>query len=423
MEEDKPEHPQSHDPAEGSQHADSSLVSKLARAYSSLPEEQRGAAPLPGSNPVSNPELEDKFQKLLKQLEVLGTYQGHRDHKPDPKVVAQLEKRIQELRARGEDVSDDDASTKAAPADKGASVVRGSQRCGKCGHVNSAATRFCGMCGVELTKSSGINGNTPTARAAPAQRELEAPRFSIERGAETRSRPRFMIGLLVLLLAVLALLASQQWPLLRQGSLVNWMARTFKALPAPSASVTNTPAPTERPADPPVSVRAPQPAPAAIKPSRAAQETRLKPAPPTTIKQPLPGPVPLTSALPELPSDTPGSGAQPGQETPAAAPQASPPSPQRTRVSQGVAQAGLVFKVDPEYPPVARLARIQGSVVLHAIIGKDGTVQQLQVVSGNPLLAAPALNAVKNWRYRPYLVDGQAVEVETTVTVNFKGED
>jgi protein TonB len=88
-----------------------------------------------------------------------------------------------------------------------------------------------------------------------------------------------------------------------------------------------------------------------------------------------------------------------------------------------VAQGGLIFKLDPEYPPVARLARIQGAVVLHAIIGKDGSVQQLQVVSGNPLLAGPALNAVKNWRYRPYLVDGQPVEVETTVTVNFKGED
>ncbi|HYN14432.1 MAG TPA: TonB family protein [Terriglobales bacterium] len=424
MDEGKPEHPESQGPAEESQPADNGLVSKLARAYSSLPPEQRWATTLPGSgDPVSNPELEDRFQQLLKELEVPGTSQGQGDHKPDPRAIALLEKKIKELQAQGGNLSDDGASAETALADKVASVGRGTKQCGKCGHVNSASTRFCGMCGAELTKSGSVDGKgaAPAANAAPAQREPKAP-FLIERGAESRSRWGFRIGLLVLLLAVLALLVSQQWPAWRQRLLTTWTARGSNAQPATPAPATTAPAPNERPANPPVSVQAPEPAPAASKPSPEARKTLPKPAPPTIVKRPLPGPVPLTAALPELARDTPDSAAQPDQGAPATAPEPSQSPPQRTRVSQGVAQAGLIFKVDPEYPPVARTARIQGSVVLHAIIGTDGTVQQLQVVSGNPLLASPALNAVKNWRYRPYLVDGQPVEVETTVTVNFKGE-
>jgi len=99
-----------------------------------------------------------------------------------------------------------------------------------------------------------------------------------------------------------------------------------------------------------------------------------------------------------------------------------PTRPAPVKVSQGVVQGALVSKVNPDYPRVARAARIQGSVVMHAIIGTDGTVQQLQVISGNPLLVGAALEAVKKWRYRPYLLDGIPAEVETTITVNFKGE-
>jgi protein TonB len=416
MDEHKPDRPQSPEPAAESQAADSSLVSKLARAYSSLPPEQRGANALPGSgDAVANPEVEDRFQKLLKQLEVLETYQGRRDHKPDRKVVALLEKKIEELRARGDEPPADGASAKAAPAEEVDALVRGGVRCGKCGQSNSAPVRFCGMCGAELAKSLGAsdNGSAPTNAAAAARREPEAPLFSAGRGAERRSRRELGIGFLVLLLAALALLASQQWGWWRQQLLpTNRMAPTPSAPPLPSAGATTAPVPPERSANS-ASVEVPKPLPAGPKPRKPVQDTRPKLAPPTTIKRPLPGPVPLTSALPQIeaPSST-----QPE-------PEVSQPPAQRTRLSPTVAQGGLIFKHDPEYPAVARLARVQGSVVLHAIIGKDGTVQQLQVVSGNPLLAGPALNAVRDWRYRPYLVDGQAVEVETTVTVNFKGED
>lgn len=95
------------------------------------------------------------------------------------------------------------------------------------------------------------------------------------------------------------------------------------------------------------------------------------------------------------------------------------PTPQRVRVSQGVTSGLLIKKVTPEYPALAKQARIQGSVVLHAVIGKNGEVQNLQVVSGHPMLTQAAIQAVKQWRYKPYFLNGQPVEVDTNVTVNF----
>ena len=92
---------------------------------------------------------------------------------------------------------------------------------------------------------------------------------------------------------------------------------------------------------------------------------------------------------------------------------------QRVRVSQGVTQGMVLHKVQPTYPPLARTARVQGSVVLAAVIGKDGAIQNLHVLSGHPLLQQAALEAVKQWRYRPYILNGEPVEVDTQVTVNF----
>ena len=91
----------------------------------------------------------------------------------------------------------------------------------------------------------------------------------------------------------------------------------------------------------------------------------------------------------------------------------------RVRVSQGVSQGLLTHKVEPQYPPLAKQAHIQGAVVLHAVIGKDGHVQGLQVVSGHPMLSAAAINAVKQWQYKPYMLNGEPVEIDTTITVNF----
>jgi len=102
---------------------------------------------------------------------------------------------------------------------------------------------------------------------------------------------------------------------------------------------------------------------------------------------------------------------------PVAVPKAA--TPQRVRVSSGVSSGLLIRKVQPNYPPLARQARIQGSVILHAEISKDGTIQNLQLVSGHAMLAPAAIDAVKQWRYKPYLLNGEPVAVETEVVVNF----
>lgn len=94
-------------------------------------------------------------------------------------------------------------------------------------------------------------------------------------------------------------------------------------------------------------------------------------------------------------------------------------TPQRVRVSSGVQSGLLVRKVQPTYPPLARQARIQGTVVLQAQISKSGDIENLQLISGHPMLAPAAIEAVKQWKYKPYLLNGEPVEVETTVQVNF----
>ena len=92
---------------------------------------------------------------------------------------------------------------------------------------------------------------------------------------------------------------------------------------------------------------------------------------------------------------------------------------QRVRVSSGVSQGLLVKKVAPLYPPDARAQGIQGVVLLKAAIDKEGNIANLELISGHPLLAPAAIEAVKQWKYRPYLLAGQAVEVETQIQVNF----
>jgi periplasmic protein TonB len=84
-----------------------------------------------------------------------------------------------------------------------------------------------------------------------------------------------------------------------------------------------------------------------------------------------------------------------------------------------MSEGDLVHKILPAYPPLARSARIQGQVVLQAVISKQGTIENLRVLSGHPMLVPAAIDAVRQWRYRPYFLNSEAVEVETQITVNF----
>jgi periplasmic protein TonB len=103
--------------------------------------------------------------------------------------------------------------------------------------------------------------------------------------------------------------------------------------------------------------------------------------------------------------------------TPVAVPKVA--TPQRVRVSQGVTQGLLIRKIQPPYPPLARQARIQGQVLLQAEISKSGDIENLRLISGHPMLAPAAIEAVKQWKYRPYILNGEPVEVETQITVIF----
>jgi protein TonB len=103
--------------------------------------------------------------------------------------------------------------------------------------------------------------------------------------------------------------------------------------------------------------------------------------------------------------------------TPVAVPRVA--TPQRVRVSLGVSTGLLIKKVQPNYPPLARQARIQGTVLLQAEISKDGAIENLRLISGHPMLAPAAIEAVKQWRYKPYMLNGEPVAVETQVQVNF----
>jgi periplasmic protein TonB len=122
------------------------------------------------------------------------------------------------------------------------------------------------------------------------------------------------------------------------------------------------------------------------------------------------------------PIEFPGSGGDPElpfndnrRVVPAPSPE---PQPQRLVISNAT-EAMLMYKVVPEYPAVARITGVQGEVKLHAIIGTDGTIQSLTVTSGPDMFRDAAIKAVQQWRYRPYLLNGHAIEVETIITVSF----
>ena len=107
-----------------------------------------------------------------------------------------------------------------------------------------------------------------------------------------------------------------------------------------------------------------------------------------------------------------------GGDEPGSKPETSAPASvsKPVRISSAVMQGLLLTKVDPTYPTEAR---VEGTVILHAIIGKDGHVQSLEAVSGPVLLKGAAIDAVRQWTYRPYLLNGEPVEVDTTVVVEF----
>lgn len=168
----------------------------------------------------------------------------------------------------------------------------------------------------------------------------------------------------------------------------------------------------------------------------AAKLQAPRPAPTNSSKSvAIPAPVEKTQEAPPPPAGTTGAlvggvvgglsgGVSSGllggtRSTPVVSKTPEPTPVKRIRVASRVAEANLIHDVPPQYPPEAGRERIEGTVVLMTVIGKDGSVQDVQVVSGLPLLAQAAIDAVKQWRYKPYLLNGEPVEIDSRVTINF----
>jgi protein TonB len=101
------------------------------------------------------------------------------------------------------------------------------------------------------------------------------------------------------------------------------------------------------------------------------------------------------------------------------APKVKAETPKKVNISAGVAVGMLLQKTQPVYPPIAKAARVSGTVVLQATISKTGQIENLRVISGPAMLQQAAMDAVKTWRYKPYLLNNEPVEVETTINVIF----
>jgi periplasmic protein TonB len=126
---------------------------------------------------------------------------------------------------------------------------------------------------------------------------------------------------------------------------------------------------------------------------------------------------PITDEIPGAPRGDSIPGLLPSTEGPRRPEPATPRPKERLQISGGVQQAMLIRRIEPTYPPLAIQIRHEGTVRLHAIISTDGSIQSLEVLSGDPLLIQSALAAVREWRYRPTILNGQPVEVDTEITV------
>lgn len=199
------------------------------------------------------------------------------------------------------------------------------------------------------------------------------------------------------------LIALIVWPLLHPEALPKQMMAALMVAP---------PAPTPPPAMPKVRIKSAMVSTELLAPSRIPKVNKLV--------QESAAPPPMEGVVEDLSSSTPGSissvigstGTGPVIVAPAA-------PPKKVSVSFGVMAGNLLEKTVPQYPAIAKATRTQGTVVLQATISKAGLIENIRVISGPPMLQQAAADAVRSWRYKPYLLNGQPVEVETTVNVVF----
>lgn len=264
----------------------------------------------------------------------------------------------------------------------------------------------------------------PRIASSPAQGEKQLPVPSSQQGIEEGSLFREIesgaklernpwAGAGALALQCLLLLAVVVVPLFRTDPLPKRETLTMLYLQAPplaAGNATKLRAPT--PPSPSISTPASTAIPAPV------HKTQEAPPPPVGTTDGVVGGIPggviggiPGGALSEALSSTRG--------VPVPVKKFDPPPVKRIRVASRVVEANLIHDVSPQYPPEAGRARIEGTVVLLAVIGTDGSVKDVRVENGLPILIQAAIDAVKQWRYKPYLVDGEPVEVDSRITINF----
>ena len=205
--------------------------------------------------------------------------------------------------------------------------------------------------------------------------------------------------LLLMTVAVVPLVQVAPLPVRERPTLVHLelpqeVAAIAAKVPPPEPTVTQAPARNSTPA-----------------PTRAPQEAESHPVDTTSE---------ATAGVPDgVPGGAPTEilGSQRSTLPPFSMPEPAPVK--RIRVASRVAEANLIHDVPPQYPPEAGRERIEGTVVVVAVIGTDGTVKDVRVESGPVLLAQAAIDAVKQWRYKPYLLNGTPVEIDSRITINF----
>ena len=209
------------------------------------------------------------------------------------------------------------------------------------------------------------------------------------------------------LLNAAALLALVIWPLLHPEALPRQMMATLMVAPSPP------------PAPPPVA-QAPR---VQAKAENLMSEFRAPSRIPTAIKQVNEAAIPPSmgvQGMEGLSSVIPGGIGSVINDMGTRQPTvARPKAPDSLKVSWGVMAGNLLVKTLPQYPAIPKAARIQGTVVLQATISKSGSIENLRAISGPPMLQQAAMDAVRSWRYKPYLLNGEPVEVETTINVVF----
>lgn len=172
----------------------------------------------------------------------------------------------------------------------------------------------------------------------------------------------------------------------------------------------------------PTKFQAPKPASTYVPTSKAisapVQKTQEAPPVPVGASEGLVGGVPGGVAG-GLPNEVFGEMVNSAPSVPVLAKSPVPTPVKRMRIASRIAEANLIHDVAPQYPPEAGRARIEGTVVLMAVIGTDGSVKDVRVESGLPIFAQAAIDAVRQWRYKPYMIEGEPVEVDSRITINF----